>query len=129
MQTYVERPLLIENLKFDLRLYVLVKSFVPLEAYLHAEGFARVATTPYTTDASALGDEFVHLTNSSIQMRNLEAGGGGTPAKPQSVGELGSRRSAPSPSAKKMHTPQVASTPAPAPPLLSLSSGRCFFFF
>ena len=77
IQRYVPRPLLLAGYKFDLRLYVLVKSFVPLEAYLHAEGFARVATTPYTTDASALGDEFVHLTNSSIQMRNLEAGGGG----------------------------------------------------
>mmetsp|Transcript_1906 Transcript_1906/g.5468 ORF Transcript_1906/g.5468 Transcript_1906/m.5468 type:complete len:268 (-) Transcript_1906:16-819(-) len=54
-----------------------------------------------------------------------QGGISGTPAKPQSVGELGSRRSAPSPSAKKMHTPQVASTPDPAPPSwLTLSSLR-----
>jgi tubulin polyglutamylase TTLL5 len=69
LQRYVERPLLLDGLKFDLRLYVLVTSFNPLEAFLYTEGFGRFATEPYTLDPARLGDLYVHLTNSSIQMQ------------------------------------------------------------
>jgi len=67
VQAYVPRPLLLGGHKFDLRLYVLVTSFAPLEAFIHGEGFARVATRPFACTEENASDKFVHLTNASIQ--------------------------------------------------------------
>lgn len=67
LQRYIERPLLLDGFKFDLRLYVLVTSFNPLECFLYSEGFGRFSTERYTLDPNRLGDQYIHLTNSSIQ--------------------------------------------------------------
>lgn len=63
---YVSNPLLIQGLKFDLRIYVLVTSFDPLRAFIYREGLTRFASKPYSTDEESLSDSFVHLTNYSI---------------------------------------------------------------
>lgn len=73
VQRYVERPLCLHGYKFDLRLYVVVTSFKPLEAFIYREGFARVSTHQYSLNPSDLENKFIHLTNSSIQKLN-EAG-------------------------------------------------------
>uniref|UniRef100_A0A7E4VS38 Tubulin--tyrosine ligase-like protein 9 n=1 Tax=Panagrellus redivivus TaxID=6233 RepID=A0A7E4VS38_PANRE len=64
VQTYVCNPYLIGGKKFDMRLYVLVTSFRPLNAWIHREGFARFSHSRYSMDSCE--DAFVHLTNVAI---------------------------------------------------------------
>eukprot|EP00842_Homolaphlyctis_polyrhiza_P004826 jgi/Hompol1/5344/HPOL_004348-RA len=64
---YIDNPLLIGSKKFDLRLYVLVTSWRPLVAYRHAQGFCRFCAVKYNLDAEELDNNFIHLTNVSIQ--------------------------------------------------------------
>ena len=46
-QEYIGKPYLIDNLKFDLRIYVLLYGINPLKIYVFEDGLARFATTPY----------------------------------------------------------------------------------
>jgi tubulin polyglutamylase TTLL5 len=70
IQKYIERPLTLNSYKFDLRLFIVVTSFKPLEAFIYKDGFARLSTHAYSLNPSAINDKFIHLTNSSIQKQN-----------------------------------------------------------
>lgn len=63
---YVHKPLLIQSLKFDLRIYVVVTSFEPLRAYVYREGLVRFASKPYSTKGKDIHDVYRHLTNYSV---------------------------------------------------------------
>ena len=59
--------MLIDDLKFDLRLYVLVYGTNPLRIYLFKEGLAWFATEEYEKPtASNMKNLFLHLTNYAI---------------------------------------------------------------
>lgn len=64
VQRYISNPLRISGYKFDLRIYVCVKSFHPLTVYIHQEGLVRFATEKY--NLSSLHNLYAHLTNTSI---------------------------------------------------------------
>lgn len=66
---YVANPHLIEGLKYDLRIYVLVTSYDPLKIYLFKEGLVRFATEKYSTNLQSLKKRFVHLTNYSVNKK------------------------------------------------------------
>eukprot|EP01065_Artemidia_motanka_P032711 TRINITY_DN3969_c0_g1_i2.p1 TRINITY_DN3969_c0_g1~~TRINITY_DN3969_c0_g1_i2.p1 ORF type:complete len:882 (+),score=279.24 TRINITY_DN3969_c0_g1_i2:75-2720(+) len=67
VQKYIDNPLLIDGLKFDLRLYVIVLGSDPMRVYLARDGLARFATTKYSAvTPSTIGDAFMHLTNYSL---------------------------------------------------------------
>ncbi|CAI4229774.1 unnamed protein product [Auanema sp. JU1783] len=68
---YISNPLVVNDHKFDLRIYTAVTCFNPLVVYIYAEGLTRLASAKYSTDAS-FTDEFVHLTNYSIN-KNSQA--------------------------------------------------------
>lgn len=66
VQKYIERPLLLDcGRKFDIRQWVLVKSFMPLEAYLFEHCYCRFSASKYSCNNSE--NLFIHLTNYSRQ--------------------------------------------------------------
>ena len=67
---YVSKPHLINNLKYDLRVYVLVSSFDPLRVYVYNDGLVRFATEEYTVNPNELKKRFVHLTNFSVNKKS-----------------------------------------------------------
>jgi hypothetical protein len=77
IQRYIHNPLTLGGHKFDLRIYVLVTSFSPLEAFIYKRGFARLTSRPFNLNPDGLTDRFVHLTNAAVQREAVAAGGGG----------------------------------------------------
>ncbi|XP_045678807.1 tubulin polyglutamylase TTLL5 isoform X5 [Phyllostomus hastatus] len=67
---YINNPLLIDDFKFDVRLYVLVTSYDPLVIYLYEEGLARFATVRYDQGAKNIRNQFMHLTNYSVNKKS-----------------------------------------------------------
>ena len=71
VQEYIDRPLLINGLKFDLRIYVLILNLDPLQILLYDEGLVRFATVDYRAPSpDNLHQTLMHLTNYSLNKRS-----------------------------------------------------------
>lgn len=67
IQSYIEKPLLVNNKKFDLRLYIVLYGAKKMYAYLSEEGMARFCTVDYKPPSRAnKKNEYMHLSNYSI---------------------------------------------------------------
>lgn len=73
IQKYVAKPLLIDNKKHDLRLYLAITAVDPLIAFLNEEGLARFCTHEYEEPSQAnMKNTFMHLTNFSLNKNNVD---------------------------------------------------------
>lgn len=59
VQRYIERPLLVEKKKFDIRSYMIISSTIPFMVFYH-KGYVRVTCEEYQLDSFDLS---LHLTN------------------------------------------------------------------
>jgi len=90
VQRYITYPLLLEGLKFDMRLYVVVTSVVPMRAYLFKEGLARFCTVPYAVPCDEnLREAKMHLTNFAVNKKSKDF----QPSEGATGNEQGSKRS------------------------------------
>jgi tubulin polyglutamylase TTLL6/13 len=70
-QRYLHKPFLLDGLKFDLRIYVLLAGCDPLRIYLFDDGLGRFATEEYVAPTSNNMDNMcMHLTNYAINKDN-----------------------------------------------------------
>ena len=66
---YIDNPHIINNRKYDLRIYVVVTNFSPLKIYMYNEGLTRFASEEYKHD-DVDNNKFMHLTNYSINKKS-----------------------------------------------------------
>ena len=72
----MHKPYLIDGLKFDMRIYVLVYGVDPLRVFVFREGLTRFATREYLCPSKLnMNDLYMHLTNYAINKNseNFEA--------------------------------------------------------
>lgn len=71
VQEYIDKPLLLDGFKFDLRIYVLITSCDPLRIFLFNDGLVRLATEKYLPPhESNVNHLYMHLTNYSVNRHN-----------------------------------------------------------
>jgi tubulin polyglutamylase TTLL6/13 len=73
-QEYLNTPYLLNGMKFDMRVYVLVLSCDPLRIYIHKEGLVRFCTQAYVPvdlgNPKTMENLYMHLTNYSLNKEN-----------------------------------------------------------
>ena len=66
IQSYINRPFLYNNRKFDIRHYMLLTSINGVfKAYWYKEGYIRTSSEIF--DLENLANSYIHLTNDAVQ--------------------------------------------------------------
>ena len=69
---FISNPDLINNKKYDLRLYVLLSGIKPLRIYLNKEGLVRRASENYNITEQTIKNKCIFLTNTAINKNNTK---------------------------------------------------------
>ena len=72
IQKYIEKPLLINNRKFDIRVWVLLTQ--ELKLYFFKEGYLRTSSETFSLSEDNITKQFVHLTNNAVQINSENYG-------------------------------------------------------
>lgn len=72
IQKYLERPLLIDGRKFDIRVWVLMTH--ELKVYFFKEGYVRTSSSTYSLNEDTFSNINIHLTNNAIQKHGEDYG-------------------------------------------------------
>uniref|UniRef100_K3W522 Tubulin--tyrosine ligase-like protein 9 n=1 Tax=Globisporangium ultimum (strain ATCC 200006 / CBS 805.95 / DAOM BR144) TaxID=431595 RepID=K3W522_GLOUD len=92
VQKYIERPLLglQRGRKFDVRQWVLIDSLgPPLRVFWYRKCYLRFCSQPFSLDVDRLDNEFVHLSNYSVQCKSVAGNAhGGLTGEDESPQEL-----------------------------------------
>ena len=72
IQKYIESPLLINDRKFDMRMWVLITH--DYKCYLCKDGYIRTSSEIFSLNENSLNNEFIHLTNNAIQQKSSSYG-------------------------------------------------------
>lgn len=65
IQKYIERPMLIDKRKFDVRVWVLVTQEDKI--YFFKEGYLRTSSETFSLEDEEIDKMYVHLTNNAVQ--------------------------------------------------------------
>ncbi|KRX10650.1 hypothetical protein PPERSA_05470 [Pseudocohnilembus persalinus] len=72
IQRYIDKPLLINNKKFDIRCYLLIACTKPLVVYYH-KGYLRLSMDDYNLENFEKSEKlFTHLTNAAVQKQHKD---------------------------------------------------------
>ena len=71
IQEYLDKPMLIENKKFDLWMYLVCFGLEPMHAYAYWEGMVWICTAEYEApNKENMKNVFMHLSNYSLNKEN-----------------------------------------------------------
>jgi hypothetical protein len=75
VQRYIDKPLLINRRKFDIRVYaMLICTSGVTRGFYYEEGYIRTSSKEYSTANKNLKNKFMHLTNDAIQKHSQDYG-------------------------------------------------------
>jgi len=72
LNKYITNLDLINNKKYDLRLYILVTGLKPLRIYCNQEGLVRIAANNFTLNEEFIKNRYVHLTNVGVSLKSKD---------------------------------------------------------
>ena len=73
VQKYIEKPLLYQRRKFDIRCFILITSINGIQkGYWYQDGYIRTSSSEFSLEN--LGNKQIHLTNDAVQKKSEEYG-------------------------------------------------------